>query len=195
VQGGWQETAGPFAADPPTLGVRRLPDGANGRREVIDSFVPGMILDVDRNRERGAPADLVFRRLFARIEPHTTRREGRSCVSCHNDPVALGYGRGLLRYERTAAGGRWRFSPGAPLLLEDGLPADAWIPFLGTRSGMVSTRDEVRPFDVDEQRKILRVGACLTCHDAASRAMRDSVRDFDAVLARRSPRCLVPVWK
>jgi hypothetical protein len=109
--------------------------------------------------------------------------------------VALGYGRGVLRYERTRAGGRWTFRPDAPPLAEDGLPADAWIPFLGTRSGMVSTRDDVRPFDVEEQRKILRVGACLTCHDGASPAMRGSVRNFDAVLARRSPRCLVPVWE
>jgi hypothetical protein len=59
---------------------------------------------------------------------------------------------------------------------------------------MLSTRDDVRPFTVEEQRRILRVGACLTCHDATSRAMRDSVRDFDAVLARRRPRCLLPAW-
>jgi hypothetical protein len=100
-----------------------------------------------------------------------------------------------LRYEWTAAGGRWTFRPDAPLRAEDGLPADAWIPFLGARSGRVSTRDDVRPFDVEEQRKILRVGACLTCHDAASAAVRDSVRDFDAALSRRSPRCRLPVWE
>jgi quinol-cytochrome oxidoreductase complex cytochrome b subunit len=194
VTGGWQETSGPFTAGPPTLGVRLLPVAARGRSEVIDTFVPGMILTIDRGGLPGAPPGPVFRRLFARIEPHTTRREARSCVSCHNDPVALGYGRGTMQYEPIAAGGRWTFRPAAPLRPEDGLPADAWIPFLGGRTGMVSTRDDVRPFNVEEQRRILRVGACLTCHDAASAAMRDSVRDFASALARRSPRCRLPAW-
>jgi hypothetical protein len=60
---------------------------------------------------------------------------------------------------------------------------------------MVSTRDDVRPFTVEEQRRILRVGACLTCHPGRSRVMRDSVRDIDALVARRSPRCVLPVWE
>jgi hypothetical protein len=76
----------------------------------------------------------------------------------------------------------------------DGFPANAWIPFLGERHDMVSTRDDVRPFSIEEQRRILRVGACLTCHGARSTVMRDSVRDFDRLLARRSPRCVLPVW-
>lgn len=193
VQGEWKETPGPFLADPPTLGVRRtaLPGGAV--RETVDTFVPGMILTVDRPSGPGGAAPSLFRRLYARIEPHTTRREARSCTSCHGDPVALGYGRGELRYERSKAGGRWRFTPAAAPLA-DGLPADAWIPFLGTREGFVSTREDVRPFGVEEQRRILTVGACLTCHDARSAVMRDSVRDFRSVLARRSPKCVSPAW-
>lgn len=194
VAGGWTEQAGPFAATAPTLGVRVIDQPPSGRIERIDTFVPGMVMTLDRNRRPGGPSDVLFRRLYARIEPHTTRRDVRTCESCHNDPEALGYGRGHLRYERTPAGGRWRFTPAAPLLPADGLPADAWIPFLGTRTGMVSTRDDVRPFTPEEQRRILRVGACLTCHSAGSRVMRDSVRDFDALLARRSPRCVLPVW-
>ncbi|MCX6550444.1 MAG: hypothetical protein NTY02_05455 [Acidobacteria bacterium] len=195
TSGAWKEKAGAYLADPPTLGVRRLPANTGARREVVETFVPGMILTIDRNREAGRPPDPVFRRLYARIEPHTTRREVRSCESCHNDPVALGYGRGSLRYERTPGGGRWRFTPSSPPLPDDGLPADAWIPFLGTRSGMVSTRDDVRPFTAEEQRRILRVGACLTCHAPTSRVIRDSVRDFESLLARRSPRCALPVWE
>ncbi len=194
VRGSWKEKAGSFSAGLPTLGIRRAPANAGTRREVVETFVPGMILTIDRNRVPGRPSDIVFRRLYARVEPHTTRREARSCVSCHNDPVALGYGRGDLRYELAAAGGRWRFRPAAPRLAEDGLPADAWIPFLGTRDGMVSTRDDVRPFTPEEQRRILRVGACLTCHPPLSQVMRESVREFDALLARRSPRCVLPRW-
>jgi quinol-cytochrome oxidoreductase complex cytochrome b subunit len=193
-RGGWTEKAGAFTADLPTLGVRRLTAAGGPSRDVVDTFVPGMILTVDRNRDASRSPDVVFRRLFARIEPHTTRREVRSCESCHNDPVALGFGRGDLRYEVTSTGGRWTFTPALARLEYDGLPADAWIPFLGSRTGMVSTRDDVRPFSPEEQRRILRVGACLTCHPPLSRVMRDSVRNFDALLARRSARCVLPVW-
>ncbi len=193
--GAWVEKAGAFAADLPTLGVRRVSTPSGAPREVIETFVPGMILTIDRSREPGYPSDVVFRRLYARVEPHTTRREVRSCESCHSDPVALGYGRGTLRYEPGAAGGRWIFTASSKSMAEDNLPAGAWIPFLKTRGGMVSTRDDVRPFTAEEQRRILRVGACLTCHPSTSPVMRDSVRDFDALLARRSPRCVLPIWE
>lgn len=194
VRGAWTEEAGVFVADPPTLGVRRRDAPADGRPEIIETFVPGMILSIDQPGEPGQAPTRVFRRLYARMEPHTTRREARSCKSCHNDPVALGYGRGQLRYERAGSAGRWRFTPAAAPTPDDGLPGDAWIPFLGTRSGMLSTRADVRPFSMEEQRRILRVGACLTCHAADSRVMRESVRDFDALLRRRDRRCVLPVW-
>ena len=197
VRGAWKEKAGPFVADPPTLGVRRIDaaPGAGVGREVVETFVPGMILTIDLPRSAGRPPEQLFRRLYARIEPHTTRREARSCESCHNDPVAIGYGRGVLRYDRTAAGGRWRFTPAAPALPGDGLPADAWVPFLGARTGTASTREDVRPFTVGEQRRILAVGACLTCHPGGSPVMRASVRDFEALVGRRSQRCVLPIWE
>ena len=192
VKGEWVEKSGPFVADLPTLGVRRVEAAGAAPRESVDTFVPGMILTVDVPEADGKPAHSVFRRLYAHLEPHTTRREVRSCKSCHNDPVALGYGKGRLRYEIRGASGRWRFTPAEPPLPADGLPADAWIPFLGTRDGMISTRDDVRPFTVEEQRRILLVGACLSCHDERSAPMRGSVRDFKSALARRSPKCVLP---
>jgi quinol-cytochrome oxidoreductase complex cytochrome b subunit len=195
VKGGWKEKAGPFAATLPTLGVRRVPPaGGRGEREVVETFAPGMILTIEGRTPPAGPVPQLFRRLYARVEPHTTRREARSCTSCHNDPVALGYGQGDLRYDVTPTGGRWRFTPTMPRLPQDGLPADAWIPFLGERRGTVSTRDDVRPFTPDEQRKILRVGSCLICHAADSPVIRDSVRDFDSLVARRSRRCALPAW-
>ena len=187
VQGSWEEEAGPFLANPPTLGLRRGA-AATGSKEAIDTFVPGMIMTLDRTFRAGEAPDVVFRRLYARIEPHTTRTEVRSCKSCHNDPEALGYGRGQLRLERTSPGvARWTFVPAAPALPQDGLPADAWIPFLGTRTGRVSTRHDVRPFNVDEQRRILTVGACLTCHDERSPPMQRATQDFPATLRPPQP--------
>jgi hypothetical protein len=134
-------------------------------------------------------------RLYARVEPHTTQRVARSCTSCHNDPEALGYGRGKFELVRDAPGrGHWSFTPAEPKSTADGLPADAWTPFLGTREGRVSTRDDVRPFSVEEQQRILTVGACLTCHAGDSPPMRESVRDWERVLGRRLETCIMPEW-
>jgi cytochrome c553 len=194
VKGAWTESSGPFEAAPPTLGIRL--DAADTARPsgIIDTFGPGMIMELDRNRTAGGPPDPVFRRLYARLAAHTTSRAVRSCQSCHNDPVALGYGRGTLRFEVAGPEGRWRFTPAHAPSPQDGLPADAWIGFLQTREGMVSTRDDVRPFTLEEQRRILRVGACLTCHADDSAVMKQSVSGFDSLLSRRRASCVLPVW-
>jgi hypothetical protein len=193
VKGAWIERSGPFAAAPPTLGVRRVV--ARGQeREVVDVFVPGMVATIEPPRSASGTATPLFRRLYARIEPHTTRRDARSCQSCHNNPEALGFGQGVLTFERTGRTGRWRFTSAGPAAPVDGLPADAWIPFLRPVTGMVSTRPDVRPFTVEEQRRILTVGTCLTCHASDSAVMRASVRDFAALVARRTPRCAISAF-
>ena len=183
--GAWVETAKDFRADPPTLGIRTTAQG-----DIVDTFVPGMILAIDP----GGSDTTRFHRLYARTFAHTITAGARSCESCHSDPQALGYGRGTLTYERDGEEGRWRFTPAAPANVHDGLPEDAWIPFLGTRNGMLSTRDDVRPFSVEEQRRILTAGACLTCHTGDSRVMQDAIADWDGTLGRVSPQCLLPRW-
>ncbi len=190
VKGTWNETAGPFEPLPPTLGVLHAGDA----RGAIDTFVPGMVMSFDRNREAGKPPDLIHRRLYAKLHSHTTRREARSCASCHADPVALGYGKGELRYRVSGTTGRWTFRPAAGAAKHDGLPEDAWTGFLAERTGMVSTREGARPFSVDEQRRILTVGACLACHAGDSPAMKRALADFPGTLAARSARCALPAW-
>jgi hypothetical protein len=177
-------------ADLPTLGIREIPGAAGGRRAVVETFMPGMVLTLD---QPGKSAKSLSQRLYARVEPHTTQARARSCKSCHNNPLAIGYGRGQLRFDK--ASGRWNFTPSAQPSTLDGMPKDAWIPFLGTRSGMVSTRPDVRPFTVEEQHRILQVGACLTCHDERSQVLKDSVKNFEKVLGRRSRRCVRPIWE
>ena len=134
-----------------------------------------------------------FHRLFAPVFAHTIRRESRSCVGCHADPLALGYGRGTLRYEPKTRG--WRFTARLPARDEDGLPADAWIGFLQVRGVESTTREDTRPFSLLEQQRLLTVGACLSCHAAESKPMRDGLGDFAAVLARRTPKCSAPDWR
>lgn len=194
VKGAWQESSGAFEAVPPTLGIRYATEGAGQPRAVVDTFVPGMIIDLDRNRDAHGRPDLVFQRRYTPLSPHTIRRQARSCESCHNDPVALGYGEGTLRYQVSGPTGRWTFTPKHRLLAQDGLPADAWTGFL-QGGGDPLSKEGVRPFDLQEQRRILEAGACLTCHTGDSRVMRAALVDFDAALRRRSPRCAVPVWR
>jgi hypothetical protein len=191
VRGTWNESAGPFVATLPTLGV--LADG--DARGTIDTFVPGMIMTFDRNREAGRPPDVLFRRLYAKLFSHTVRRESRSCTSCHADPVALGFGKGDLRYVVDGTSGRWRFVPAGKRSTHDGLPEDAWTGFLRERTGMVSTREGARPFSVAEQRRVLTVGACLACHAEGSPTMGRALADFAGTLARTSPRCALPAWR
>jgi hypothetical protein len=209
VHGQWIEESERFDAGPPALGVRRANGQGERGGESVDTFVPGMVMTLDRNTRAGAPADPVFRRLFAPSAAHTTQRTSRSCTACHNDPVALGYGQGTLKFEpdpvpvatrtaaRAAAGrsGRWRFTPQEATLPQDGLPADAWTGFLAARADRASTQDGARPFGVAEQQRILTVGACLTCHQGDSAPMRAGLRDFANTLQQRTAQCAAPVWK
>jgi hypothetical protein len=198
VTGAWVETGRGFEAVPPTLGMR-IARAGQVTRETVDTFIPGMVLTIDRNQAAGGKPDTVFRRLYSRAFSHTVGKAARSCESCHADPVALGYGAGTLRYERDGTRGRWRFAPRfAPG--PDGLPADAWAGFLQERTVRTSTRTDVRPFTIEEQKRILTVGACLTCHQSdvagpAPRRMGNLWRqDFRTALARLSPQCLSPAW-
>ncbi len=168
--GEWQEEGGAPLSDRASLGVRQLSDG--GRR--IEEFAPGMVMTLEKR----------FHRLFAPVFAHTVRKEARSCVECHASPLALGYGRGTLEFD-----GGWHFTPRFPRREEDGLPEDAWIGFLTTRGTDSTTREDTRPFTIDEQRRVLRVGACLTCHPPESAPMQQGLVDFPAVHGRMTSQC------
>ncbi len=198
VKGSWVETGGDFKAVPPTLGVRLVREG-QVTRETVDTFIPGMVLTIDRNQSAGGRTDTVFRRLYSRSFSHTVGKSARSCESCHADPVTLGYGEGTLRYETEGTQGRWRFAPRNPPG-PDGLPAGAWVGFLQDRTAWTSTRADVRPFTTDEQKRILTVGACLTCHraEAGGASPRGTAglwrQDFRAALMSTSSKCALPKW-
>lgn len=172
--GEWLEEGGVALAEPPSLGVR---EGDAGR-EIIP-FAPGMVLTLGDD----------LHRLFAPISPHTTRATSRSCSSCHADPLALGYGRGQLRFE----GGTWQFEAAAQSQA-DGLPADAWLGFLSAPRPGSTTRENTRAFTVEEQRRVLTVGACLSCHAPDSTVMGAALDDFGRALRGRSTQCVLPLW-
>ncbi|MBN2614521.1 MAG: hypothetical protein JXR71_02395 [Bacteroidales bacterium] len=190
VKGSWVEYTGSYLAQLPSLGMRI----ENGKKEVIP-VIQGMILSIDLGSFNKKLHDsLLFRRLYAPIAPHTTAKEGRDCKSCHNNPSALGYGSGKLTYVIKGNTGSFVFDPVYENNKNDNLPEDAWIGFMQTRTGMVSTRTNVKPFTIEEQQKILLVGACLSCHKENSKVMKQSLNNFSEVLKHRSSRCILPHW-
>ncbi len=190
-KGSWVEYTGQYLAQPPALGVR-----VSGKKREIIPVIPGMVLTIDRQSYTRRKHDsLLFRRLFAPAAPHTTSARGRSCKSCHNNPVALGLGKGKLWYTVRNHTGTWHFDPLYQNNPHDGLPEDAWTGFLQNRTGMVSTRKNVRPFSVEEQKRMLLIGACLTCHKENSAMMRQSLYHFNELMKKRSAHCVLPDWK
>ncbi len=193
TQGKWEEHIGVFFAEPPSLGV--VQHSRLNREEVrrIQAFIPGMILTIDKSAFNGETEQ--FHRLFAPAAPHTTAAVGRSCQSCHNNPLALGYGRGRLEFVQEGRQGRWHFFPEYAASNQDGLPQDAWTGFLQEPQNPSTTRSNARPFNAAEQQRILMVGACLKCHSDRSKVMEQSLRDFDATRKRMSAQCAEPVWR
>ncbi len=190
-KGSWVEFIGKFDAGLPVLGVRT----SENKDEVIP-VIPGMVLTIDVGSfSKSFHDSLIFQRLFAPASPHTTSAQGRSCKSCHNNPVALGYGDGNLQYTITDGKGVWRFSSSYQTNPNDSLPEDAWVGFMDDRKGeVVSTRSNVAPFSVTQQEKILTVGTCLTCHDDNSVVMRKSLVNFDSLVDKRTNKCVLPKW-
>ncbi|MBW2456238.1 MAG: hypothetical protein JRI68_17090 [Deltaproteobacteria bacterium] len=153
--GTWVESADRYDWGEPVLAVR-----ADGR---IAPAIPGMILTV-QTEPTGKP---VRRRLFATIDPHTTRPQARSCASCHRSAAALGWGTGTLQLAQRLDGPATRFEPAVADPEEPARAVDGWTapfpaqPGLGTRQGM-------RSLSAPEQRAVLTVGRCLPCHEQSS---------------------------
>ena len=186
VDGKWIEHAGVFLSDPPTLGVVE-----SDTLRTVKTFVPGMIMTIDASGfSQDEPANKpAFFRLFAPLEAHTINAKGRNCKSCHNNPLAIGYGRGTLTYD---AKGHWHFDPYYENEVIDNLPQDAWIGFLQPYKRTPATRSNARPFTTSEQKRILTVGACLTCHKDDSPVMEAAMEDFEGILEAASKVCVLP---
>jgi len=193
VDGSWQEEAANYLSDAPALGVERTSTSDGKSAERITTFIPGMILHLELPGG-SANKQSQFRRLFAPASAHTTATHSRDCRSCHTNPAALGYGRGQLKYVVTGRTAEWRFTPQYAASPEDGLPSDAWIGFLREPSGSSGTRKGARPFSLDEQRRILLVGACLTCHNEKDPRIARVFADFKDYRSALGPKCVLPLW-
>lgn len=185
AEGEWKEHPKDLLAEQTTLGVRIK----DGKKEIIE-VMPGMILTIKKSKNEKEK----FNRLFAPAFSHTIRKEAKSCESCHLNPVMYGYGRGKLEYKIQNNIGKWTFSPMYSLTKFDNMPQDAWIEFLKERKLNSATRENIRPFSVDEQKKILTLGSCLKCHKSNSKVINATLFDFEKVIKLRTKKCILPKW-
>lgn len=193
-KGVWEEHVGEYLAEAPVLGISFTSETDGSYKETVNTFVPGMVMTLNKNMSGEKQNDNdIFKRLYAPSFPHTISKKARDCKSCHNNPLAIGYGRGVLTYNGHN-NRKWEFAPKYQMNKNDGLPEDAWIGFLSEPESSFATREYVRPFSLKEQKKILTVGACLTCHTENSRFLRNSVGNFEKLLSEISTKCLLPVW-
>jgi hypothetical protein len=193
TDGKWEEHLGVFFAELPTLGVVEGKTLDKDEIRKIKAFIPGMIMTIDPKEAEGeAEKPEIFHRLFAPTASHTIQLQGRSCRSCHSSPLALGYGRGSLDYIIEGKEGNWQFESEYAYSPQDGLPQDSWIGFLEEGNHPYATRSNARPFNSQEQKRILLVGACLECHQDNSKVMLDALESFDRSLKKRSPKCILP---
>ncbi|MBV1924388.1 MAG: hypothetical protein KUG68_10220 [Flavobacteriaceae bacterium] len=195
TKGQWKEYVAEFSSSFPAMGVRENEEGSK-----IEPAIPGMIMTIDKGSFSGEEKgkNVSFHRLYAPNSPHTTTKEVRSCITCHANSEALGYGKGSLMYEMTSEKGTWVFTPEYENNENDGLPEDAWVPFLqNTKEGIVnSTRKDFRPFTVKEQQQILLVGACLQCHKEDSKIMKQSlISGLQPLLDSLKDDCVLPSWE
>jgi len=193
TDGRWIEASGIFFAEPPTLGIVKNRT-KQGTALKVGTFIPGMILTVDKSKFTKINDDIIFKRLFAPTVSHTVSSSGRGCKSCHNNPLAIGYGRGNLSYNISGGKGTWKFDPEYADDENDGLPQDAWIGFLDPTKLGKSTRTNARSFNIEEQEKILTVGACLTCHKEDSNVMKRTLLNWNELLKIISDKCILPEW-
>ena len=105
-----------------------------------------------------------FNRLtMAAINPHTTQARGRSCADCHTSSKTVGLGEGMVWKKE----GEYHFTPlnsGIETPFGTTVPLDAYVSMDG-EALQNSSRSDLRPFNGEELRRILRVGECLGCHE------------------------------
>lgn len=193
-KGQWKEYVAEFSSSLPTMGVRETKT-----EKKIEPAIPGMILTIDKGSYagKGVGTDVSFHRLYAPNSPHTTSKRVRDCKSCHTNSAAIGYGNGELKYTIKNGIGKWIFNPEYALNENDGLPEDAWIPFLKEvdQHTINSTRLDFRPFTVKEQKQLLIVGSCLQCHKENSKVMQQSLVDgIKPLLQKLTEKCILPSW-
>jgi hypothetical protein len=159
----WVEYIDDFGISAPVMGVQK-----DKSKYKIHPAIPGMIMTLDKSAFKGKKggSDKNFFRLFSPVSAHTTSSKSRDCLSCHFNPEALGYGKGVFTIESKNTYKKIQFIPDYENYKYDGLPQDAWIGFLSDLSPKkrYSGHDNFLPLNLKLQKSILEVGTCIKCH-------------------------------
>jgi hypothetical protein len=146
----WRETRSYLRWESPTLGIN-----AKGK---VSPFIPGcqaIFTQIDRDGKIK-----VHNKIFTTydgvsgishnpIQPHTITKEARSCEDCHANPKALGLGTGIYNSRRNG--------------LNIDFELERIVDEMGTQL-QATSHVGARPFNKEEQDRILRVNACAGCH-------------------------------
>ncbi len=150
----WEEGRSYIRYEKPMLGVW------NDEIVVVTPGCQDIVTVVDENGEIEQSFD---RFTMAAINPHTTQARGRECLDCHASTKTVGLGEGRI-FMRD---GQMQFETldrGVETSVGTTVPFDAYVNLAGTAL-QHSSRADLRPFDKEELRAILRVGLCVGCHD------------------------------
>lgn len=174
TSGWWEEGRSYIRYEQPMLGVW-------GDEIVI--VTPGCQDVVTLIDEKGEIEGGFNRFTMAAINPHTTQAKGRACKDCHSSTRAVGLGEGTVWRED----GKWKFTPvdkGVVTLSGRTVGFDSFVTIDG-EALQHGSRSDLRPFNGEELRRILRIGPCLDCHKEYD----------DPVFARYDPDKNCPVYK
>jgi hypothetical protein len=153
TQGWWEEGRSYIRYEKPMLAVW-------GEEIVI--VTPGCQDVVTLVDKEGKVSGGFNRFTMAAINPHTTQTKGRTCAECHASPKTVGLGEGTVSRQE----GQWRFTPvdqGIDTLSGRTVGLDTFVTIDG-KPLQHGSRPDLRPFNGEELRRILRIGLCLQCH-------------------------------
>lgn len=157
TEGLWEEGRSYIRYEKPMLGVWD---------DEIVVVTPGCQDIVTVVNDKGDIEQAFDRFTMAAINPHTTQAKGRECVDCHASTKTVGLGEGRI----TQVEGELFFEStekGVETAVGQTVPFDAYVGIDGV-ARQHSSRPELRPFNREELRSILRLGLCVGCHDSYS---------------------------
>ncbi len=154
TKGLWEEGRSYIRYERPMLGIWD---------EDVVVMTPGCQDIVTVVNEKGELEQSFDRFTMAAINPHTTQAKGRECIDCHGSTKTVGLGEGRI----FVRDGQLQFLPldqGVITTVGVNVGFDAYVNLAGEPL-QHSSRSNVRPFNGEELRAILRVGLCVGCHD------------------------------
>lgn len=133
-------------------------------KDEIVIVTPGCQDIVTLMDDEGKLEDSFNRFTMAAINPHTTQEKGRECIDCHGSTKTVGLGEGTLsvvdnKIEFSPTDIRTRTEAGEMVGL------DSFVALDGTQL-QHGSRADLRAFNGNELKAILRVGLCVDCHDS-----------------------------